>query len=205
MNLALRTVVAGWLVLFMVANVAGQGAPKAASGDVKEIASYRLTMEAVRKVEVATRAMIAEMKADPRIQARMKLEAEIETLEKKDELTDAEQEQLDALVERRERMDAEQDLGFGNAQSLVEMEARIQKFPPMANGLRKAGMSPREYATFMMAMVQAAMVAGFKKAGMLKELPPDVNPENVRFVEEHEAELKAMQAEWEKLSKGVGG
>jgi hypothetical protein len=85
------------------------------------------------------------------------------------------------------------------------MEALIRKFPPMANGLRKAGMSPREYATFMLAMVQASMVAGFRKSGMIKELPPEVNPENVKFVEEHEAELKAMQAEWEKLSKGMGG
>ena len=54
----------------------------------------------------------------------------------------------------------------------------------------------------MMALVQASIAAGFKKSGMLKELPAGVNPENVKFVEEHEAELRAMQ---EKLNKLGGG
>jgi hypothetical protein len=57
----------------------------------------------------------------------------------------------------------------------------------------------------MLSMMQAGMVAGFKKAGMLKEIPKDVSPENVKFMEEHEAQLKALQQEMEAASKKGGG
>ena len=180
-----------------------QGAP-AADADLKEVANYKLTMATVEKVKVATRAMIAEIMKDPKYQQLMKVEAEIEALEKKQERTEAEDEKLAALNEQKEKLEtaADSPLSLGQANSLSEMEANIRKSPPIANALQSAGMSPREYATFMMAMIQASMVAGFKKAGMMKELPKDVNPENVKFIEEHEAELKAMQAEFEKLAKG---
>jgi hypothetical protein len=36
---------------------------------------------------------------------------------------------------------------------------------------------------------------------MLKKLPADVNPENVQFIADHEAEIEAMQKEFEALGK----
>ena len=202
MHPARRGVVA-LLLVSMVSGVSAQGA-RPSDADLKEIANYKLTMETVEKVKVATRAMIAEIKKDPTYQRLLKLEAEIETLEKKDDRTEAEDAKLAALNEEKEKLESASDgpLSLGQANSLSEMEANIRKSPPIANALQSAGMSPREYSTFMMAMIQASMVAGFKKAGMMKELPKDVNPDNVKFVEEHEAELKAMQAEFEKLAKG---
>jgi hypothetical protein len=191
------------LLLSMVSGVSAQGA-RPSDADLKEIASYKLTMETVEKVKVATRAMIAAIKKDPKYQQMLKLDAEIEALEKKDDRTEAEDAKLAALNEEKEKLESASDgpLSLGQANSLSEMEANIRKSPAIANALQSAGMSPREYSTFMMAMIQASMVAGFKKAGMMKELPKDVNPENVKFIEEHEAELKAMQAEFEKLAKG---
>ena len=191
------------LVISMVSGLAAQGA-RPSDADLKEIANYKLTMETVEKVKVATRAMITEIKKDPKYQQLLKLEAEIDALEKKDPRTEADDEKLAALNEEKEKLESASDgpLSLGQANSLSEMEANIRKSPPIANALQSAGISPREYATFMMAMIQASMVAGFKKAGMMKELPKDVNPENVKFIEEHEAELKAMQAEFEKLAKG---
>jgi hypothetical protein len=62
-------------------------------------------------------------------------------------------------------------------------------------------MAPREYAKFWLAFIQAAFAHGFKKSGMLKELPPDVNPENVRFIDEHAAEIEAMQKEFQALGR----
>lgn len=50
-------------------------------------------------------------------------------------------------------------------------------------------------------MIQSGMIAGMRKAGLVKEIPKDVSAENVRFVEEHEAELKALQEAWEQLGK----
>jgi hypothetical protein len=196
-----RTAVAALLVTAMPAALAAQGA-KLAAADARELASYRLTMETVKKVQTATRSMVAELKKDPKFQRQMKLEAEIEALNKKEELTEAEQGRLAALEEERERLEESSELNLGSATSLDEMEASVKKMPVVANALKQAGLSPREYGTFMMAMIQASMVAGFKKAGMIKELPRDVNPDNVKFVEEHEAELKAVQAEFQALSKG---
>jgi hypothetical protein len=197
-----RAVVA-LLLVSVVSNLAAQGA-RPSDADMKEVANYTLTMATVDKVKVATRAMIAEIIKDPKYQQLIKLEAEIEALEKKDDRTETEEAKLATLNEQKEKLEtaADSPLSLGQANSLAEMEANIRKTPAIANALQSAGMSPREYATFMMAMIQASMVAGFKKAGMMKELPKDVNPENVKFVEEHEAELKAMQAEFEKLARG---
>lgn len=196
------------MLAVMVATVTGAWAQtKPMDADTKEIASYRLTMEGVNKVAAATRAMAAEMKKDPRFQEMMKLDADIKALEKKDELTDAESTKLEQLKEKKEQLSQVfEDGAMSNAKSLSEMAAGIQKFPPMANGLRAAGMTPREYATFMLAMLQASMVAGFKKSGMMKDadVPPEVNMENVRFIEQHQKELEALQKELQALGAGSG-
>jgi hypothetical protein len=201
MTLHLRTAVVALLVTTMPGAPVAQD-PQLAAADAKELASYRLTMETVQKVQTATRAMITALRNDPKFQRQLKVEAEIEALRKKDELTEAEQQRLLALEEEKEQLEESTDLNLGSATSLDEMEASLKKSPVVANALAQAGLAPREYGTFIMAMIQASMAAGFRKAGMIKELPKGVNPENVKFVEEHEAELKAMQAEFEALSKG---
>ena len=175
---------------------------KMEDADAKEIASYRLTTSALTKVVSVNRAMMARMQHDPKVQEALKVDKAIEALEAKDELTEAEEKQLEALRVRQEQLEASADnpLG-GDTKSLSEMEARIREYPPLMQALQKEGMAPREYAKFWLAFVQAAFVQGFKKSGMLKEIPPDVNPENVKFVEEHAAEIEAMQKEFEALGK----
>ena len=61
-------------------------------------------------------------------------------------------------------------------------------------------MSARDYSVFTLVLFQSALTAGLKKSGLLKELPKEVNPENVKFVEEHEKELEAMRRELEALA-----
>ena len=79
------------------------------------------------------------------------------------------------------------------------MEAGIKKLPPLANALQKNGISPHEYATFTMALLQAEMAAGLKKSGQLKSLPPGVNADNVQFVLDHDAEIQRIQQSWATL------
>lgn len=169
------------------------------AADAKEMEYYRLTMETVKQVHAATRAMIDGLQQDPDFQKLRKLQAEIAALEAKEELTDAETARLETLEQQREALEGTHELNLGNADSLDGMEAAVKRSPVLSKALASTGLAPREYAKFMMAMIQASITAGFKKAGMLKELPAGVNPENVKFVEEHEAELRAMQAEFEKL------
>ena len=170
--------------------------------DAKEIASYRLTMESIRKLDVAMRAAFAEMEKDPKYQALRKVEEEIEAIEKKEDATEADDARLEALREQKEKMEAETDLG--DAKTLSEMEAQVRKVPAMARALASAGLSPREYSKIMLAMVPAAMAAGMKKSGLLKTLPKEVNAENVKFIEDHEAELAAMQKRWQAMGGKKG-
>jgi len=171
------------------------------AADAKIIEAYRLTTAALKQVVNVNRALIQEMTSDPALTASLALSAEIEALSRKDELTEAEAKQLEALEARMERLEDDANPLSGDASSLDEMEARIRKFPPLMRALTREGMEPREYATFWMAFMQAAFVHGFQKSGMLKDPPPGVNMENVRFIAEHTAEIEAMQKELEALGR----
>jgi tellurite resistance protein len=200
-------ILVGWIAVALAATTIAQS-PGLSAADSKELASYRLTMENVRKMQSAMRAMMEEAGKDPKYQAIIKLNAEIDALEKKEELTDAEAERLEALRQKKEEAeDAVDDgLNVNDADSLDEMEAQIKKFPPMVRALNAGGLSPREFSKMMMTMLMAGMVASFQKSGMLKELPKDlkeIHPDNVKFMMDHEAEIAAMTKEWQQMSKGI--
>jgi phosphoenolpyruvate-protein kinase (PTS system EI component) len=175
------------------------------ASDSKELASYRLTMDTTKKVFALMRAIGQEMANDPKFQALQKTKAEIAALSKKDELTDAESarlEKLEAQAEEQEEALAQANAGanMSNAKDLNQMEAAIKANPQFMAALTKVGLTAREYARWTIASLMAGMVAGFQKSGVLKELPKDlkeVNPENVKFIIEHEAELNAMRKEME--------
>ena len=179
------------------------------AADSKELASYRLTMETTKKVDALMRSVMQEMASDPKVQALQKTKAEIEALSKKEELTDPESERLEKLETLAEQQEDALDQATGamnlnTAQNLNEMEAAIKANPRLMGALGKAGLTARDYSKYMVASLMAGMVAGFQKSGVLKDLPKElkeVNPENVKFILEHEAELAAMRREMEKLDK----
>jgi hypothetical protein len=192
------------IALTVTASLAAQAHARQgpADADLKEISAYRLTSAALTKVINVNRALIAELRQNPNAQEALKVQAEIALLEKKDELTDAESTRLDELRARQDELEDSIDNPLaGETQSLSDMEARIKKYPPLMQALQAEAMPARDYAKFWMAFIQAAFVQGFKKSGMLKELPPGVNPENVKFLEEHAAEIEAMQKEFEALGR----
>jgi hypothetical protein len=201
----------GWIVVCLTAGSAAQ-LPGFSPADSAELASYRLTMETVKKVHMAMRSVITEMKKDPKYQALLKTEAEIEALQKKEELTDAESERLEKLIEQRDAQkqafDDSQNKGINlaNAKTLSEMEAQLKRHPQAMAALTQAGLSPREFSKFMTVMLMSAMAAGFQKSGMLKEVPKELkelHPDNIKFVLDNQAELEAMQKELAALGKGM--
>lgn len=187
--------------------------------DEKELASYTLTLATMKRVVAAMRVMMQEMMSDPKYQQLMKfdeqiadLEKQLDTLQEKDELTDAESAKLESLLEQVEKLrerkeQAEESMStnapnMNNAQSLDEMERGIAAFPPMARALKREGLAPREYAKFMLAMLQAGMIHGFSQGKVdYAKLPPGVNPDNVKFIAAHQAELEAMQKEFAAMGK----
>lgn len=107
-----------------------------------------------------------------------------------------------------ERAPLEQMESSANA-SLDDMARRMESHPAMREGLREAGMSAREFATFTMAMVQAGMAASVLQMrpnddqdSLAREMKASI--ENIRFVRENEAELNRRQQELEAQLREMG-
>jgi hypothetical protein len=111
-------------------------------------------------------------------------------------LADAEQERLEQLRADLDEEEQKSSMADDDAKTLSEIAAAMEKEPLAAKALADAGISARDYAKFTMAAFQAGMVAGMMKQGLIKEVPPEmaatVNMDNVKFVQEHEAELEAF-------------
>ena len=199
-----RSIVTALIVLGFAGSFAPTIDAQTLSADEKALAAYKLTMPNVKKAMAAVQSLAEEAAKDPKVQEQHKLKKQIETLQQKDELTDAEQAQMDKLQERLEALEREaegkeDDSPFSKAQTIDSMEAAMKKHPAGAAALAKAGISAREYALTLMALLQAALIEGMSQGKVdLKTLPPGVNADNILFVREHKAEIEAMQKAMEK-------
>ena len=196
------------VLAFVATNTAGIAAQAALDPDEKELRSYALTTASMKQFVAATRAMMTAAKADPRYAEVMKLEAEIDKLEAKEEPSDADYERLEKLNAQLEALKdklPQVNMADANLKSLTDIENAIKSEPLMANALKSAGMSPRDYAKFTLAFFQAAMIHGMQKSGLVKEVPKDlqatVNMANVKFIQDNEAEINALMAEFKAASK----
>ena len=72
------------------------------------------------------------------------------------------------------------------ASSLV---ARLENHAGLAGALQTAKLTPREYAKFAIALIAAHLAHGFLNAGVLQRVPSGAPTENVKFVEEHRAQI----------------
>jgi hypothetical protein len=175
---------------------AGQ-APSPGDADVKELSTYILTMDTLNKVDRVMRAVMVEMKKDPKVQELQRLQNELEALRKKDQTTEEEDRRLETLGLRIEELESEASpLKMNDAATISEMAAMIQKEPRMSAALQRESLAPREFSKFMLAMFQAGFAAGLQKAGLLKTTPEGTNPANIKWIIEHEADLKKMQDAW---------
>jgi hypothetical protein len=167
--------------------------------DFKEVQAYRLTVPAMNKVIQATKNIFEGMKSDPRYLKQQKLKAEIKALEDKSDPTEAESERLEKLRADLQQLESSV-FNTNDTKTLSGMAKALQKEPVTAKALSAAGLEPREYAKFTLAYFQAAMVQG-----MVKEVPKNlealVNMENVKFIQEHEAEVTAFGKTMEALAK----
>jgi len=168
--------------------------------DMKELATYTLTMDTLNKVDRVIQRVTAEMKKDPKVIETTKLKAELKALTDKDDTTEAEDKRMETIRERLEAIESSDDnnsMSVGDGQDLNAMAAKIQALPAAANALRAEGLSAREFSKFMVALLQAGLAAGLQKSGLLKTTPEGTNPANIKFMLEHEAELQKMQKAWE--------
>jgi hypothetical protein len=108
----------------------------------------------------------------------------------------------------REAMEAKND-GEANDGSLDQMVKRIEDNKMANDAVRKAGLSAREYTMITFAMMQAAMAASVlqmrpndNQDSLAREMK--ANPENIKFMQEHQAEFARRQEEMAAEMKRLG-
>ncbi len=116
--------------------------------------------------------------------------------------------QRNMVLKMKSMTPAQQEaLSLDQSGSLEEMAQRIEASPEWTSAIHDAGLEPREYVTLTMSLMQSAMAAS-----VLKMRPNDdqdslvtamqANMDNVKFVQEHEADINAKR---EAMEKEVGG
>jgi hypothetical protein len=176
--------------------------------DMREIQEYRLSMAKVQQMNDAYLAFFKSLQSDPKFLALQKAREELRALENKADLTEADERRIERLERQvQEAEDVVSPETSSDQQSLADMTRRIESQPRFAEAVKQAGLTPREFAKIQVSLMQAMFAHGFKKAGAVKELPKEVPAENVKFVEEHEAQLTAMAKQWQSLGNqgGAGG
>ena len=192
-------------VLFVAAVASAPGARGKAQSDrdMAELASYKLTTATLQKLVVATQAFGQAIQNDPQFKRYAAAEKELKALQAKDEPSEADEKRIEALEREMESVKLTSTEHANGNDSLGDMEKSIASIPHMSESLAKAGLSPREYAKFSLAMLQAGMVAAMKKSGTIKTIPPDtgVSEENVQFMIDHEKEIADLTRQMQTLGK----
>jgi hypothetical protein len=172
--------------------------------DVQELRQYRLSMPKIKQMAAATMAFAREVEKDPAARASKQLDREIEALETKGSLTEPQQKQLEQLRSKREALDqAESDKDGDDAEpkTLADMARRIDREPRLASAIKSTGLTSHEYSLITLSFFQAMFAHMMQKSGALKELPKEVSPENVQFVQQNEAELTSIFSELQAQDK----
>jgi hypothetical protein len=70
--------------------------------------------------------------------------------------------------------------------------ATIEKYPPIANAIKGAGLTPRDFVVMTYTLINSAAAVQMKKAGTIKEYPNSVLPENISFVDKNYEQIKKI-------------
>ena len=81
----------------------------------------------------------------------------------------------------------------GGTGSVEEKVRHLERYPEVVSALERAGVTPRELVVGTLAVQQAAMWSSARKKSPGTPLPPEVNPDNVRFIDQHPEALRKWQ------------
>ena len=156
---------------------AAPAASQSGDEELKDVSSYHLTMDKIDKYIAAERNLAAKAKS----------------------MTPEERQAL----EERGDQDSDSDA------SIDDMVKKFDSEPVLKSSIQDAGLSTREFVMITMSMMQSGMAAA-----VLKMRPNDnqdslirsmqANPENVKFFQEHEAEITQKQKAIEAELKAAG-
>jgi hypothetical protein len=182
-------------ILFVSLAPVPAAAQATADADTREVLAYRLTLPKLKQLNAAMADLRRQRDADPAYQQVLKKKKELAVLREKEVPTDSDQERMDRLeAEIREAEEAEDAPEDTKDQSLTTMAQQMAADPRIAGALKRAGLAPREAATMQLAYIQVVFTVGLLESGTIKEIPKDVNPENVRFLQANRAAIKELTA-----------
>jgi hypothetical protein len=181
-------------LLMALAPAAAAAQANTDAADTREVQAYRLTMPKLTQLNQALADLYRQRDADPAYKRLQSKKKELATLSEKDELTDAEQERFDQLTAEIEEAERAEEGPDDTDQSLSAMARRLAADPRVAGALKRANLAPREAATMQLALLQVVFAVGMKESGAIKEIPKDVNPDNVRFFQANRAAIEGLTA-----------
>jgi hypothetical protein len=81
--------------------------------------------------------------------------------------------------------------------TIAQMAALYDGHPGLKRAITSAGMTSREFVTFLMSMFQAGMGAWLveQQGGKFDKVPAGIPHENIRFYQQHRAALEAIGEE----------
>lgn len=190
-----RTPLALTILLLSITPLPAAAQASTTQADTREVQAYRLTLPKLKQLNAAMADLQRQRDADPAHQALLKKKKELAALSEKEDPTDSDQARMTRLeADIRDAEEAEDTSEDSQDQSLTTMAQRMSADPRIAGALKRAGLAPREAATMQLAFLQVAITVGLLESGTIKEIPKDVNPDNVKFLQANRAEIQALTA-----------
>lgn len=180
------------LLALATAPAIAQGNTSAA--DTREVQAYRLTMAKLKQLNQVMADLQRQRETDPASQPLRNKKRELATLSEKDDPSDAERERMDQLEAEIQEAEQAEEGAEDRDQSLSALAQRMAAEPRVAAALKRASLAPREAATMQLALFQVAFAVGMLESGAIKEIPKDVNPDNVTFYKANRAAIEALTA-----------
>jgi hypothetical protein len=79
-------------------------------------------------------------------------------------------------------------------QSLDDMVKDLDKIPELASAIRSQGMTMRDYVMTTLVLLQVGLYREVKKLNPRTDMPANINPANVTFMDTHAAEIQKLEA-----------
>jgi hypothetical protein len=178
--------------LLAIATAPAAAQANSAAADAREVQGYRLTMPKLNQLNQAMADLHRQRDADPEYQRLLSRKKELAALSEKDDPTDADRDRMERLEAEIEEAEQAEDVPEDKDQSLSAMAQRMAADPRIAGALKRANLAPREAATMQLALFQVTFAVGLLESGSIKEIPKDVNPDNVKFYQANRAAIDAL-------------
>ena len=85
---------------------------------------------------------------------------------------------------------------FMRGKDLDESVQSVESHPELVSLMKSEGVAPREFVLGMMSLMTAGMWAEMSKSYPSAQMPPEVNPKNVKLLQEHPEILKKWEQAW---------